>query len=80
LCEILFTLASYLYYRSGNEADKFALLEQVCADILFLALILYYSGGATNAFISLLLISIAIAAVTLSRLMLGGVGLLAIAL
>ncbi|MEH6383630.1 MAG: HAMP domain-containing sensor histidine kinase [Colwellia sp.] len=77
--EILFTLASYLYYRSGKEADKFALLGQVCADILFLALILYYSGGATNAFVSLLLIPIAIAAVTLPPLMLGGVALLAIA-
>jgi two-component system sensor histidine kinase RegB len=79
LSEILFTLVSYLYYRSGKEADKFALLGQVCADILFLALILYYSGGATNAFVSLLLIPIAIAAVTLPPLMLGGVALLAIA-
>jgi two-component system sensor histidine kinase RegB len=77
--EALFTLGSYLYYRSGKEADRFALLGQICADILFLSFILYYSGGATNAFVSLLLIPIAIAAVTLTPLFLGAVALLAIA-
>ncbi|MFT5850909.1 MAG: two-component system sensor histidine kinase RegB [Colwellia sp.] len=77
--EALFTLVSYLYYKSGKEADKLALLGQICADILFLSLILYFSGGATNAFVSLLLIPIAIAAVTLTPLLLGSVALLAIA-
>ncbi len=77
--EALFTLVSYLYYRSGKDAHKLALLGQICADILFLSLILYFSGGATNAFVSLLLIPIAIAAVTLTPLLLGAVALLAIA-
>ena len=77
--ETLFTLGSYIYYRSGKEADRLALLGQICADILFLSFILYYSGGATNAFVSLLLIPIAIAAVTLTPLLLGAVALLAIA-
>jgi len=53
--EALFTLGSYLYYRSGKEADRLALLGEICADILFLSFILYYSGGATNTFASLLL-------------------------
>jgi two-component system sensor histidine kinase RegB len=75
--EALFTLVSYLYYKSGKEVDKRALLGQICADILFLSLILYFSGGATNAFVSLLLIPIA--AVTLTPLLLGSVALLAIA-
>ena len=78
LIETMFTLASYLYYRSGKEADRLALLGQICADILFLSFILYFSGGATNAFVSLLLIPIAIAAVTLTPLLLGAVALLAI--
>jgi two-component system sensor histidine kinase RegB len=77
--EALFTLLSYLYFRSGKEVDKLALLGQICADILFLSCILYYSGGATNAFVSLLLIPIAIAAVTLTPFLLGAVALLAIA-
>jgi two-component system sensor histidine kinase RegB len=38
--EALFTLGSYLYYRSGKEADRLALLGQICADILFLSFIL----------------------------------------
>jgi len=79
LFEALFTLASYLYFRSGNKANKSALLGQICADILFLSLILYFSGGATNAFVSLLLIPIAIAAVTLTPMLLGAVALLAVA-
>jgi len=78
IIETMFTLASYLYYRSGKEADRLALLGQICADILFLSFILYFSGGATNAFVSLLLIPIAIAAVTLTPLLLGVVALLAI--
>lgn len=79
LFETLFTLASYLHFRAGKEENKAALLWQICADILFLSLILYFSGGATNAFVSLLLIPIAIAAVTLTPLLLGAVALLAIA-
>jgi len=78
IIEALFTLASYFYYRSGKEADQLALLGQICADILFLSFILYYSGGATNAFVSLLLIPIAIAAVTLTPLLLGTVAFLAV--
>ncbi len=76
--EAVFTIVSYLYFRSGNEENKAALLGQICADILFLSLILYFSGGATNAFVSLLLIPIAIAAVTLTPLLLGIVALLAV--
>jgi len=77
--EIIFTLASYFYYHSGREADKYSLFGQICADIAFLALLLYFTGGATNAFVSLLLIPIAIAAVTLTSTMLSLVAFFAIA-
>jgi two-component system sensor histidine kinase RegB len=53
-------------------------LVQICADIVFLSLLLFFSGGATNAFVSLLLIPIAIAAVTLSPILLALVAILAI--
>ncbi|KGJ92240.1 sensor histidine kinase [Colwellia psychrerythraea] len=80
--EVLFTLASYSYYRlnhlSENKASQKAILVQICADIIFLSLLLYFSGGATNAFVSLLLIPIAIAAVTLTPLLLAVVTVLAI--
>jgi two-component system sensor histidine kinase RegB len=81
--EILFTLGSYIYYRhnhlSENKASQKAILVQICADIIFLSLLLFFSGGATNAFVSLLLIPIAIAAVTLTPLLLAIVASLAIA-
>ncbi len=77
--EILFTFACYLYYRNGQEAGQLALFLQVAADVIFLSLLLYFSGGATNAFVSLLLIPIAIAAVTLPLWLLAIVALLAIA-
>lgn len=85
--EVLFTLASLYYYRGLSIAksnkkksltDKVSLLIQICADIVFLSLLLYFSGGATNAFVSLLLIPIAIAAVTLTPFLLALVAGLAI--
>jgi len=80
--EILFTFSSYLYYQHNHLSEKKssqkAILGQICADILFLSLLLFFSGGATNAFVSLLLIPIAIAAVTLTPLLLTIVACLAI--
>lgn len=80
--EILFTISSYIYYHlnhlSEKNASQKAILVQICADIVFLSLLLFFSGGATNAFVSLLLIPIAIAAVTLTPLLLTVVATLAI--
>ena len=81
--EVLFTFCSYLYYSrnhlSEKKASQRAILVQICADIIFLSLLLFFSGGATNAFVSLLLIPIALAAVTLTPLLLTVVAFLAIA-
>lgn len=80
--EAFFTLGSYLYYRHNHLSEintiQKAVLVQICADIVFLSLLLFFSGGATNAFVSLLLIPIAIAAVTLSPILLALVAILAI--
>tara|TARA_B110000881_G_C18543069_1_gene499630 strand:- start:9 stop:1274 length:1266 start_codon:yes stop_codon:yes gene_type:complete len=77
IAEIIFTLLSFYYYYKlrpyhslKKNIKQYALFGQVCADVLFLVLLLYFSGGATNAFVSLLLIPIAIAAVTLSPFLL----------
>jgi len=87
LVEIIFTVGSFYYYRTSTKienndknitTDKIAILGQVSADIFFLSLLLYFSGGATNAFVSLLLIPIAIAAVTLRPSLLALVASLAI--
>jgi len=78
LLELGLTFASFIYYRNKAQISQLALLTQICADILFLSLLLLFSGGATNAFVSLLLIPIAIAAVTLTPTLLAFVAFLAI--
>lgn len=77
--EVVFTFISYWYFRKKQQASKQALSWQVIADVVFLSALLSYSGGATNAFVSLLLIPIAISAVTLSPPRLFLVAFLAIA-
>jgi len=76
--ELGFTFISFIFYRNKTQISQSALLMQICADILFLSLLLFFSGGATNAFVSLLLIPIAIAAVTLTPALLALVASLAI--
>jgi len=76
--ELAFTFFSFAFYRNKQHISQSALLIQICADILFLSLLLFFSGGATNAFVSLLLIPIAIAAVTLPPSLLAFVAFLAI--
>ena len=80
--EILFTVGSSVYYQHNNLSDnkttQKAIFIQTCADIIFLSLLLFFSGGATNAFVSLLLIPIAIAAVTLTPVLLAIVAAMAI--
>lgn len=80
--ELIFTSASYFYYKSNIYtltalSNTTAIFIQICADLLFLSLILYFSGGATNAFVSLLLIPIAIAAVSLTSTLLVIIAILA---
>ena len=77
--EVVFTFLSYWYFRKKQRVSKQSLLWQVIADVVFLSALLSYSGGATNAFVSLLLIPIAISAVTLSAPRLFFVAFLAIA-
>ncbi|WP_448211632.1 sensor histidine kinase [Colwellia sp. MEBiC06753] len=63
--EILFNFGSWVYHQKKSEIKAKYLFIQLIADVLFLGILLYFSGGATNAFVSLLLIPIAIAAVSL---------------
>ncbi|MCF6434279.1 sensor histidine kinase [Pseudoalteromonas sp. MMG022] len=65
--ESLFQLASVYAYRKTHEAAHLGMLLQLLADIVFLTMLLSLSGGASNAFVSLLLLPIMIAAVILPR-------------
>lgn len=79
VAEVVFNVAWYTYYQRGNTEQKSHLVLQLIADVIFLGWLLYFSGGATNAFVSLLLIPIAIAAVSLPLKGLTFVALTAIA-
>lgn len=68
--ESLFHIFS-IYYFKNRTADHKGILIQILADVTFLTILMYYSGGATNAFVSLLLMPIVIAAISLpTRLLL----------
>ena len=60
-----FNVASWLRSHQQWPVTEFEFLLQILADILGLSLILYFSGGATNPFISYFLVPLSIAAATL---------------
>ncbi len=60
-------LLTWLRLRSDNPVSNAELFAQLCADVLALSVLLYYSGGSTNPFISLFLLPLVIAAATLPR-------------
>ncbi|MBN7821528.1 sensor histidine kinase [Bowmanella yangjiangensis] len=65
--ELAVNMILYFCYRGNRNAHPAEYLLQILLDIMFLTLLLYFAGGATNPFVSLLLLPVAIAAVTLSR-------------
>jgi two-component system sensor histidine kinase RegB len=64
IVEIFFHSLSVLIF-SKRSAGNIAIVFQLVADVVFLTILLSFSGGATNAFVSLLLLPIVIAAVSL---------------
>ncbi|SEL32887.1 two-component system, sensor histidine kinase RegB [Colwellia chukchiensis] len=62
--ESIFHIFSIWLFRQ-REAGNSAIVFQLLADVVFLTVLLSLSGGATNAFVSLLLLPIVIAAVSL---------------
>ena len=51
--------------RSGKPVPNPELFGQLCVDVLALSVLLYYSGGSTNPFVSLYLLPLVITAATL---------------
>ncbi|MBQ4799136.1 sensor histidine kinase [Pseudoalteromonas sp. MMG006] len=77
--EAIFQSASVFAYRNVSQARPVGMLMQLTADVVFLTILLSLSGGATNAFVSLLLLPIMIAAITLREKGLAYIAVLAIA-
>lgn len=61
----IFTLYSWAKLESASFVSEKMMFCQISADIFILSSMLYFSGGATNPFVSYLLIPISIAATTL---------------
>jgi len=58
-------LLSWLRLRNNNIVSNPELFAQLCVDVATLSILLYFSGGSTNPFISLYLLPLVIAAATL---------------
>lgn len=78
IVEALFHMLSMVIFRQRN-AGNVAIVFQLVADVVFLTILLSLSGGASNAFVSLLLLPIVIAAVSLPASYLFFISLSAIA-
>jgi two-component system sensor histidine kinase RegB len=59
------SLLTWLRLSNSKPVSNAELFAQLCADVLVLSVLLYYSGGSTNPFISLFLLPLVIAAATL---------------
>ncbi len=62
---VLVNLLTLLRLRSSKPISNPELFGQLCIDVLALSVLLYYSGGSTNPFVSLYLLPLVIAAATL---------------
>ena len=63
----LLNFITWLRLRNNRPVSSIELFMQLCADVLALSVLLYYSGGSANPFISLFLLPLVIAAATLPR-------------
>ncbi|MDO8958931.1 MAG: ATP-binding protein [Rhodocyclaceae bacterium] len=63
----LFNGFAWLRHRTSQAASAAELFRQICIDLATLAALMFFTGGATNPLISLLLPSVAFAALTLPR-------------
>jgi two-component system, sensor histidine kinase RegB len=60
-------LISWWRLHTDYPVSNFELFTQLCIDVFALSVLLYFSGGSTNPFISLFLLPLIIAAATLSH-------------
>jgi two-component system sensor histidine kinase RegB len=73
---------AYAQHRAGSaeSVDAGELFRQLCVDLVALAILLYLSGGAANPLISLLLVPVTVAALSLSGTLTAAVAVLSIVL
>ena len=64
---LLFEIATVMRLRMGWPVSELEAIGHIAVDVLVLGYLLYLSGGASNPFVTLLLVPIALAAAALSR-------------
>ncbi len=74
----VFNVISWLWLRGTRQVTSRAFFIQLCVDVAVLALLLYFAGGATNPFVSLLLLPLVVAATVLSKAYAWAMGLLVV--
>lgn len=65
--EIVTNFAFWLHTKHITQDCELGCFTQLFTDTCFLAILLYFSGGASNPFVSLFLVPVAIAAAVLGR-------------
>lgn len=65
--QILITALTYLRLRSNRVVSETEFSTQLIIDVLFIFALAYFTGGATNPFISYFLVPLSIAAATLPK-------------
>jgi len=66
-CYIAVNVASMVFLLRSRGLSERAYFAQLLVDVLFLTLLLYFSGGYTNPFISLYLLPLIVVSTTLGR-------------
>lgn len=78
IAELIVNIGFNIRFQKTHAISSILYFSFVAVDICFLAALLYFTGGAANPFVSLLLLPIAIASVSLTQLWLLIVTLLSI--
>lgn len=65
--QLLLNLASWWRLRQPWRVGSLEFLGQLCFDVVLLLALLFFAGGATNPFVSLLLLPLVVAAAVLPR-------------
>ena len=74
----VFNVFTYMRVRHHPHISEVEFFIQLLVDVMFLTALLYYTGGATNPFVSLFLLPLAIVAATLRQIYAWLMGVLSI--
>lgn len=77
---LVFNIVSQFWFSRRKDAGSRALVFQLCVDVAALTGLLFFSGGPANPFVSLYLVPVAVAAISLEILPMAGITVLSASL